>query len=316
MMSKLTIVGSVALDSVRTPFGEVNDALGGSATHASMSASFFCPVNVVGVVGTDFPEDHIELFRNRQINVEGLQREEGLTFRWKGYYEQDMNQAHTLLTDLNVFADFQPSLPENYRDSEFLFLGNIDPKLQLNVLDQMDRPKLTVCDTMNFWITSKRAELVEVLKRVDVVLLNEGEARQLCDTTNLLTAAKRVLELGPKAVVIKKGENGAFLVQQNGHIFISPAYPLGDVSDPTGAGDSFAGGLLGYLAYTDDLSDDNFRRAIIIGSVMASYNVEKFSCDRLKSLTHDEVMQRYKVLRKMSGFEKLPETTIFQPALV
>jgi len=315
-MSKLTIVGSVALDSVRTPFGEVNDALGGSATHASMSASFFCPVNMVGVVGTDFAEDHFELFRNRQINVEGLQRAEGLTFRWKGYYEQDMNQAHTLLTDLNVFADFQPTLPQNYRDSEFLFLGNIDPKLQLYVLDQMERPKLTVCDTMNFWITSKRAELVEVLKRVDVVLLNEGEARQLCDTTNLLTAAKRVLELGPKAVVIKKGEHGAFLVQQNGHIFISPGYPLDDVSDPTGAGDSFAGGLLGYLAYTDDLSDDNFRRAIIIGSVMASYNVEKFSCDRLKSLTHDEVMMRYKVLRKMSGFEKLPETTIFQPALV
>ena len=287
-----------------------------SVISVSMSASFFCPVNMVGVVGTDFAEDHIELFRNRQINVEGLQRADGLTFRWKGYYEQDMNQAHTLLTDLNVFADFQPTLPQNYRDSEFLFLGNIDPELQLYVLDQMERPKLTVCDTMNFWITSKRAELVEVLKRVDVVLLNEGEARQLCETTNLLTAAKRVLELGPKAVVIKKGEHGAFLVQQNGHIFISPAYPLGDVSDPTGAGDSFAGGLLGYLAYTDDLSDDNFRRAIIIGSVMASYNVEKFSCDRLKSLTHDEVMMRYKVLRKMSGFEKLPETTIFQPALV
>lgn len=164
-MSKLTIVGSVALDSVRTPFGEVVEALGGSATHASMSASFFCPVNMVGVVGTDFPEDHIELFRDRRINVEGLQRAEGKTFRWKGFYEQDMNSAHTLLTDLNVFANFQPTLPESYCNSEFLFLGNIDPELQLYVLDQMERPKLTVCDTMNFWITSKRKELIEVLRK-------------------------------------------------------------------------------------------------------------------------------------------------------
>lgn len=313
-MSNITIVGSVALDSVRTPFGEVSEALGGSATHASMSASFFSPVNLVGVVGTDFPEAHVELFRARNIHLEGLQRVEGKTFHWKGYYDDDLNTAHTLMTDLNVFADFQPKLPQSYTQSEYLFLGNIDPDLQSLVLDQIDRPKLVVCDTMNFWITSKRAALIETLRRVDIALLNEGEARQLCETPNLLKAAKRVLELGPKAVIIKKGEDGAMLVQDNGHIFISPTYPIEEVIDPTGAGDSFAGGFLGYLAYTDDLSNENIRRAIILGSVMASYNVEQFSCDRLRSLTHDEILNRYNILRKMSGFEKLAET--FVPALV
>lgn len=313
-MSNITIVGSVALDSVRTPRGEVIEALGGSATHASMSASFFSPVNLVGVVGTDFPEEHVELFRSRRVNVEGLQRVEGKTFRWKGFYDEDLNTAHTLMTDLNVFADFQPKLPQNYAQSEYLFLGNIDPELQSLVLDQMERPKLVVCDTMNFWITSKRAALIETLKRVDIALLNEGEARQLCETNNLLKAAKRVLELGPKAVIIKKGEDGAMLVQDNGHIFISPTYPIEEVSDPTGAGDSFAGGFLGYLAYTDDLSNENLRRAIILGSVMASYNVEEFSCDRLRSVTHEEILKRYNVLRKMSGFEKLGDT--FVPTVV
>ncbi|MBO9542802.1 sugar kinase [bacterium] len=313
-MSNITIVGSVALDSVRTPRGEVIEALGGSATHASMSASFFSPVNLVGVVGTDFPEEHVELFRSRRVNVEGLQRVEGKTFRWKGFYDEDLNTAHTLMTDLNVFADFQPKLPQTYAQSEYLFLGNIDPELQSLVLDQMERPKLVVCDTMNFWITSKRAALIETLKRVDIALLNEGEARQLCETNNLLKAAKRVLELGPKAVIIKKGEDGAMLVQDNGHIFISPTYPIEEVSDPTGAGDSFAGGFLGYLAYTDDLSNENLRRAIILGSVMASYNVEEFSCDRLRTVTHEEILKRYNVLRKMSGFEKLGDT--FVPTVV
>ena len=313
-MSNITIVGSVALDSVRTPFGEVTRALGGSATHASMSASFFSPVNLVGVVGQDFPEEHMQLFRDRRINLEGLQQETGKTFHWKGYYDEDLNTAHTLLTDLNVFADFQPKLPTSYTQSDYLFLGNIDPDLQSLVLDQMDRPKLVVVDTMNFWITGKRDALINTLKRVDIVLLNEGEARQLCETPNLLRAAKRVLELGPKAVIIKKGEDGAMLVQDNGHIFISPTYPLEDVVDPTGAGDSFAGGLLGYLAYTDDLSNENLRRAIILGSVMASFNVEQFSCDRLRALTHDEILKRYNILRKMSGFEKLAET--FEPLLV
>lgn len=312
-MSNLAIVGSVALDSVRTPLGEVSEALGGSATHASMSASFFSPVNLVGVVGKDFPEAHVELLRSRRINLEGLQQVEGRTFRWKGFYDHDLNTAHTLTTELNVFADFHPKLPEAYTQSEYLFLGNIDPELQSLVLDQMVRPKLVVCDTMNFWITSKRAELIKTLERVDIALLNEGEARQLCDTTNLLRAAKKVLEMGPKAVIIKKGEDGAMLVQDNGHIFISPTYPIEDVTDPTGAGDSFAGGVLGYLAYTDDLSNENLRRAIIVGSVMASFNVEEFSCDRLRSLTHDEVLKRYNVLRKMSGFEKLADT--FVPAL-
>lgn len=313
-MSNITIVGSVALDSVRTPFGEVNEALGGSATHASMSASFFSPINLVGVVGTDFPEAHLQLLRDRRVNLAGLQQVEGKTFHWKGYYDNDLNTAHTLLTDLNVFANFQPKLPESYTQSDYLFLGNIDPELQSYVLDQMERPKLVVVDTMNFWITSKREALINTLKRVDVVLLNEGEARQLCETSNLLRAAKRVLELGPKAVIIKKGEDGAMLVQDNGHIFISPTYPLEDVVDPTGAGDSFAGGLLGYLAYTGDLSNENFRRAIILGSVMASFNVEQFSCDRLRALTHDEILKRYNVLRKMSGFEKLEGS--FEPMLV
>lgn len=313
-MGSITIVGSVALDSVRTPLGEVTEALGGSATHASMSASFFSPVNLVGVVGQDFPEAHLELFRSRRINIEGLQRVEGKTFHWKGYYDNDLNTAHTLLTDLNVFADFHPTLPPSYTQSDYLFLGNIDPELQSLVLDQVEKPKLVVCDTMNFWITSKRAALLETLKRVDIALLNEGEARQLCETNNLLRAAKRVLELGCKAVIIKKGEDGAMLVQDNGHVFISPTYPIEEVVDPTGAGDSFAGGFLGYLAYTDDLSNENIRRAIIVGSVMASYNVEQFSCDRLRSLTHDEILKRYNILRKMSGFEKLADT--FVPAAV
>lgn len=313
-MSNITIVGSVALDSVRTPFGEVIEALGGSATHASMSASFFAPVNLVGVVGTDFPEEHLELLRGRRINLEGLQQVEGKTFRWRGFYDEDLNTAHTLMTDLNVFADFHPKLPESYTKSDYLFLGNIDPELQSLVLDQMERPKLVVCDTMNFWITSKRAALIKTLRRVDIALLNEGEARQLCETSNLLKAAKRVLELGPKAVVIKKGEDGAMLVQDNGHIFISPTFPIEDVSDPTGAGDSFAGGFLGYLAYTEDHSNENIRRAIILGSVMASFNVEQFSCDRLRSLSHDEILKRYNVLRKMSGFEKLADA--ITPALI
>jgi len=295
------VVGSIALDSVQTPFGAVQEVLGGAAVYAAAAASFYAPVRMVGVVGTDFPREHLQCLQQWDIDISGIEVREGETFRWSGYYEYDLNQAHTISTHLNVFEGFRPELPRSYRGTPYVFLANIDPELQLAVLDQVEQPRLSVCDTMDFWISGKRGALLEVLGRVDVALMNDAEARQLCDTPNLVQAGRRILEMGPRAVVLKKGEHGAAMFTGNGH-FAAPAYPLAGVKDPTGAGDSFAGGLVGYLAYTDDFSDENLRKAIICGSVVAAFNVEDFSLERLARVSSDEIVERYRELRAITDF--------------
>lgn len=296
------IVGSVALDSVTTPFGEEKEILGGSATYASYSASFYSPVNLVGVVGKDFPQSNLKLLKERDISLDGLQIAEGKTFRWSGYYEYDMNQAHSLSTELNVFSTFHPHIPEQYRSSEYVFLANIDPDLQIEVLKQVKRPKLVVLDTMNYWIQNKKESLLKVISMVDLVLLNDGEARQLCGTPNLVKAAKMVLSYGPKIVIIKKGEHGSIMFTQS-TVFSAPAFPLETIYDPTGAGDTFAGGLIGYLASSEDISDSNLRRAVITGSVLASFDVEDFSLNRLKKLTQEELYSRYHAFQLLIHFD-------------
>lgn len=296
------IVGSVALDNVKTPFGEVTDALGGAAVYSSVAASYFTPVRLVGVVGEDFPEDHVQFLGARRVDLEGLQRVSGQTFRWAGYYEFDLNQAHTLDTKLNVFQTFRPTIPESYRDSQYVFLANIDPELQLQVLDQVRSPKLAVCDTMNFWIESKKDALTQVLKRVDLAFLNDAEARQLCCSHSLIKSARQLLTMGPKAVIIKKGEHGALMVTKDG-FFAAPSYPLEEVKDPTGAGDSFAGGFIGYVASTDDISEANLRKAVVFGSTLASFNCEDFSLRRLGSLTVEDIAARYCEFQQIAHFE-------------
>lgn len=298
------IVGSVALDNVKTPFGEMRDILGGAAVYSSIAASHFAPVRLVGVVGEDFPDEHLAFLSARGIDLEGLQVVPGRTFRWSGYYDFDLNQAHTLETQLNVFDRFCPDIPEAYRDSRYVFLANIDPELQLRVLDQVKSPTLTICDTMNFWIENKRDCLVEVLKRVDVAFMNDAESRQLCGTFSLLKAAHEIRKLGPQVVVIKKGEHGAVMVSDSTY-FAAPSYPLEDVIDPTGAGDSFAGGFVGYTAKTDDISEGNLRKATIYGSTLASYNVESFGPARLSELTQDDIIKRYCEFKQIAFFEAL-----------
>lgn len=297
----MLIVGSVALDAVRTPFGEIKDALGGAASYASVSASFFSRVRMVAVVGDDFPNQHVAEFAQRGVDVRGLQRAAGSTFRWTGYYEFDLNQAHTVATDLNVFEAFRPELPDDYRHSPYVFLANIDPELQLSVLNQIRHPKLVACDTMNYWIESKREKVLEVLARVDVALMNDAEARQLCGEANLVAAARQILNYGPGVVVVKKGEHGAVMLSQDS-FFFAPGYPLEQVRDPTGAGDTFAGGLIGYLARCDDNGDGAIRRAIISGSVMASFAVEDFSLNRLLCLEPEEIAERYHEIGLMTHF--------------
>jgi sugar/nucleoside kinase (ribokinase family) len=298
----LVVVGSMALDTVRTPFGEVKEVLGGAATFFSLAASQYTKVHVVAVVGEDFPEAHLDLLRERDIDVSGVQRRPGRTFRWVGEYDYDPNTAHTLDTQLGVFANFHPELPEHYRDADFVFCANIDPVLQLEVLRQMRSPRLRALDSMNFWIESKRAELTEAMSSVDVVLLNEGEVRQYAATYNLYAAARRLLDLGPAALVVKKGEHGAVLVSPSG-VFVAPAFPLESVLDPTGAGDSFAGGFIGYLAGAGDVSLATIRRAMIHGSAVASFAVEEFSVGRLLRLRRDELQERYEQFRELTTFE-------------
>lgn len=300
-MAELLVVGSVALDTVETPFGRVEEVLGGAATYASCAASFFAPVRVVGVVGEDFPQEHWEFLRARGIDLEGLQVRPGRTFRWSGFYDFDLNTAHTLRTELNVFEDFQPHLPPTYRSTPFVFLANIDPELQHRVLDQMKAPRFVACDTMNFWIEHRRQRLLELLARVDMVLMNDAEARQLCQTHSLIAAARQLLRWGPRYAVIKKGEHGAMLFGQ-GSFFALPSYPLEEVKDPTGAGDTFAGGMLGYLASVEEVSEPTLRRAVAYGSVMASFNVEDFSLNRLRTLTPEEIAQRYAQLHEFTHF--------------
>ncbi|MCR4438779.1 MAG: PfkB family carbohydrate kinase [bacterium] len=288
----LLVVGSVAYDTVETPFGKVDEALGGSAIYFSAAASFFVPVRLVAVVGEDFDRSQLRFLEERQVDLAGLTVEHGSTFRWAGRYDYDLNARETLYTHLNVFENFVPKLPQSYRDSEYLFLANIMPQLQMQVLEQVSKPKLVVLDTMNYWIENTPAELRRTLKKVNVLIINDAEARQLAQEPNLYRAARALLRMGPDTVVIKKGEHGALMVTPKS-CFWAPAYPLESLCDPTGAGDTFAGGFVGYLAYTDDLSEDNLRRAVVYGSVYASFCVEKFSVDRLRDLTPEEIQERY-----------------------
>ena len=305
-MADLLVVGSVALDSVETPFGKVKDALGGSATYFSYSASFFTQVRLVGTVGDDFPEVHLRLLKDRGVDLAGLQVARGRTFRWSGAYGYDLNEAKTLDTQLNVFADFRPELGDELRGVPYLFLANIDPELQLGVLRQMrQRPKLVALDTMNFWIQGKREALLRVLREVDVVTINDGEARELAAEPNLVKAARAIAAMGPSTVVVKRGEYGALLLA-GGAFFVVPAYPLESVYDPTGAGDTFAGGFMGYLAAQDRIDRGAVRRAMVYGSVMASFTVEDFSLNRLLRLAPDEVGRRYAEFEDLIRLESAP----------
>ncbi|MBM4125500.1 MAG: sugar kinase, partial [Nitrospira sp.] len=291
-MGKLLVVGSVALDTVRTPFGEASEVLGGSATYFATAASYFTEVDLIAVVGEDFPEQHLKFLKSRGIDLAGLERRKGETFRWKGEYSHQLNEARTLDTRLNVFETFRPVIPERYRSPDLLFLGNIDPELQLDVLQQVRRPKLVACDTMNFWIEGKREALWKTLKEVDVLVINDGEARALGGQPNLVQVAKDILAKGPKHLIVKRGEYGVLFFNRK-QTFGAPAFPLEEVKDPTGAGDTFAGGFMGYLASTGNLSEEGIRQAIIFGSVMASFTVEAFSLDRLRALDYKEIEARF-----------------------
>jgi sugar/nucleoside kinase (ribokinase family) len=300
----LLVVGTVALDSVKTPFGNVDNALGGSATYFSTSASYFTDVRLVAVIGEDFPKEHINFLRSKNIDVRGLEVQKGETFRWQGEYGYDLNEANTLATHLNVLATFKPKIVEDYRDSDVVFLANIDPDIQLDVLRQVKRPRLVACDTMNYWIASKIDALKRILREVDLLTINEAEIRQLAGESSLVKAAKSVQAMGPKTIVVKQGSYGALMF--HGHsVFSAPAYPLESVFDPTGAGDTFAGGFMGYLANTLNFSEESMRQAVIFGSVMASLNVESFSLDRLRSLDYTEIEGRFREFKKLTHFEDL-----------
>ncbi len=298
----LLVVGSVAFDSIQTPYGKVEEILGGSATYFSVAASCFVPVNVVAVVGKDFGQDQLRVFADRSIDIRGLERVEGKTFRWRGEYVGDMTEARTLETQLNVFENFEPKIPVTYLGSKFVFLGNIDPKLQLHVRQQLPKAQLVACDTMNFWIQRTPEELKKTLAAVDMLVVNEGEARMLSGIENLKRAAGEIQKLGPRIVVIKRGEYGACLFKDS-TIFFAPGYPLEQVHDPTGAGDTFAGGLMGYLARTGDLSEAGLRRALVYGSVMASFAVEEFGLERLLRLAPKEIETRFNEFKSMTHFD-------------
>ncbi|MCO5141800.1 MAG: PfkB family carbohydrate kinase [Oligoflexia bacterium] len=296
-MNKILAVGSLAFDTISTPSGKADKVLGGSLNYFSLSASFFTGLDLVGVVGEDFPKDHFETLKKRGIDISGVKTMPGKTFHWTGEYGKDLNEAITLSTQLNVFEHFNPQLPDSYRDTDYLFLGNIAPELQICVLEQVKKPKLIALDSMNFWITGKRAELAEVLKRVDLLTINEGEAKLLAEESNVIVAAEKILSMGPKAIVIKRGEYGAFLFFEN-QIFSAPAVPIRKVVDPTGAGDTFAGGLVGHLAAKGvGLDWQSLKEGVLIGSVMASFTVEDFSFNRLVELDRSRIDQRLESLK-------------------
>ena len=298
----IVVVGSVALDSVETPFGKVENALGGSATYFSTAASFFTnELKLVGIVGEDFPQEHIDFLQSRKIDLTGLERVSGKTFYWSGRYSDNLNVAETLSTELNVFEQFAPKLPESYKTAKHVFLANINPELQMDVLRQMDDPELVVCDTMNLWIAERRVELLETIKHVDIFVLNDAETRQITGESNLNKAAKKILDYGPNRVIIKKGEHGSVTFTKTSY-FSCPAYPLENILDPTGAGDTFAGGFFGYLASTGNLSESNVRKAIVYGTVLASFNVEGFSLDRQRSLTKAEIESRFAEIHAITQF--------------
>jgi sugar/nucleoside kinase (ribokinase family) len=301
----LLVVGSVALDSIFTPFGETADALGGSAVYFSVAGSLLHPVQVVGVVGGDYPVHELDALAARGIDWSGVERAEGESFRWKGKYSYDLQSRETLETRLGVFAQFQPKIPDAFRAAEYVFLGNIDPELQIGVLEQVKRPRLVVCDTMNYWIQGKREQLLELLRRVDLLMVNDGEARELSGDWNIHRAGRWILAHGPSRVVIKQGEYGALLIEPT-RTFYVPAFPLETVFDPTGAGDAFAGGFMAYLARTASLSEDNIRRAMVYGAAMGSYAVEQFGIRALERLTLDEVESRVR------AFQDLTHVTLAQ----
>jgi len=297
----ILVVGSIAFDTVETPHQIVHDSPGGSALYFSNAASFFAPVNVVGVVGEDFDLKLIDFGKERQINFDGLYTEKGKTFRWGGRYDDDPNKRDTLFTDLNVFENFRPEIPEQFRMSEIVFLANIDPTLQLQVLNQITDPKLVVTDTMNFWISGKRSDLDEVIKQSNIIILNDEETQQLTGEINLIRGGHNILEMGPDVVVIKKGEHGSILMSKDSY-FVAPAFPVQNVVDPTGAGDSFAGGFVGYLAKNGDFSNKELRRAIIYGTVVASFCVEDFSFKRLAGLKKESLSERYSSIKKITTY--------------
>jgi sugar/nucleoside kinase (ribokinase family) len=299
---KLLVVGSIALDTVETPFGREENILGGSASYFSLAASMFTDVCAVAVVGNDFPEEHLDLFRSKGIALNGVKREDGQTFRWEGKYGYDLGDPETLGTHLNVFENFKPVLPEEYRDIEYIFLANIDPELQLSVLSQIKSPKLVACDTMNYWIENKPEALKEVIKRVDILMLNDSETRILAKEPRITHAARTVLDLGPKVLIVKRGEYGALMFSKEG-IFWAPSYPLEEVIDPTGAGDSFAGGFMGFIAGQNIADHVGYKTAVVFGSVIASFTVENFSVRRLAQLKRTDVDKRFTAFLQLSRLD-------------
>ena len=300
----ILVVGSVAYDTVETPFGRAEKVLGGSASFFSVAAAFFAPVNLVAVVGDDFSAQAMAAFQGRPIDLEGLERTAGKTFHWQGKYSYDLNSRETVCTDLNVFEFFKPRIPDGYRRSEHVFLGNIDPVLQRQVLEQVERPRLVACDTMNFWISGKPEEVRRTLAAVDILLINDAEARQLSGEWNVVKAARAIRAMGPHTLVIKKGEHGVLMFSEEGS-FAAPAYPLEEVFDPTGAGDTFAGGFLGYLAGAPKVDEAALRRAVVMGSTLASFCVEAFSLDRLLTLSRPEIDARYRLFKRLTHFEEV-----------
>jgi cytidine kinase len=301
---RVLVVGSIAIDSVKTQLEEHREVLGGAASYASIGASFFSSVDLVGIVGTDFPQEYIDLFKSRGINLDGMEVADGRTFRWSGEYEWDMNQRRTLDLELNVFETFKPKIPEAYKRAPIILLGNISPVLQNHVLDQVEHPRFVVADTMDLWIETTKPPLLDLLKRVDLLVLNDGEARQLTSETSLIKAGRALIQLGPKFVAIKKGEHGCLLLGHD-HFFSCGAFPLEDIHDPTGAGDTFAGGFTGYLAGLEKETFEfaDLKKAVVYGSLLASFCVESFSLDRLRTLSREEVEERYRLFKVMSHFE-------------
>jgi sugar/nucleoside kinase (ribokinase family) len=301
----ILVVGSVAIDDIETPFGKADNVLGGSAVYIAVASSYFTtPVRLVGVVGGDYPRHAIDFMNERGIDLEGLEVvTDGKTFRWRGRYHYDLNHRDTLALNLNVFEKFDPKIPESYKKTKYICLGNIDPVLQRRVLEQVIKPKFVVGDTMNFWIETKREELLRVLPMFDAFILNDSEARLLTNEPNLLRAARKIREMGAKTLIIKKGEHGALLFHED-QIFSAPAYPLEDIFDPTGAGDTFAAGFTAWLAKTDDLSHENFKRAVIYGSTMASFCVEKISLDGLRDLSYLQIQDRFRKFKELSRFDE------------
>ncbi len=300
-MVEVVIVGSIGLDDIQTPFGKILGTLGGSAIYSSIASSFFAETGVVGVIGTDFPQQHLDLMKRRGININGIEKKEGKTFHWSGKYEFDLNTAISLNTELNVMEKFNPVIPEEYRDAEYVFLGNIDPELQLKVLEQIRNPKLVLSDTMNYWIENKRTNVLEVVKKVDIALMNDSEARELFRTTNLVKAAKEILKLDSDYAIIKKGEHGSLMFTKD-NAFSLPGYPLEDIKDPTGAGDSFAGAFIGFLAKEKKVNEENIRKAMVYGSVVASLEVEGLGVTNMNFINQFKIKERYEKFRELIKF--------------